>query len=197
MELEQQKNKIVKAVEESSDDFPDHLFTFLSTALHLPVRLFHKASWELIMKAFLTVVYLTRCQIQLPILMSEKKKEKEEPWDYDNRDLHLYFHILSKEYGWTMEYISNLKVEDALAKIQEILISEQLEKEFLWMMSDKSSYWDERSKTAKANLLPRPDWMNKHIELEKEVRKTLVPVGMMPAGQGLSVEEIIAQTPIS
>lgn len=197
MELEQQKNKIVKAVEESSDDFPDHLFTFLSTALHLPIRLFYKASWEVVIKSFLIVVSLTQCQIQLPIFMSEKKKEKDEPWDYDKREWHLYIHMLAKEYGWTIEYISNLKVEDALSKIQEILIDEQLEREFLWTMSDRSSYWDDRTKTAKINPLPRPDWMNKHIELEKEVRKSLVPASMMPAGQGLSVEEIIAQTPVS
>lgn len=197
MELEQQKNKIVKAVEESSDDFPDHLFAFLSTALHLSVRLFHKASWEVVIKSFLMVVSLTQCQIQLPIFMSEKKKEKDEPWDYDNREWHLYIHMLAKEYGWTIEYISNLKVEDALSKIQEILIGEQLEREFLWTMSDRSSYWDDRTKTAKTNPLPRPDWMNRHIELENEVRKSLVPASMMPAGQGLSVEEIIAQTPVS
>lgn len=197
MELEQQKNKIVKAVEESSDDFPDHLFAFLSTALHLSARLFHKASWEVVIKSFLVVVSLTQCQIQLPIFMSEKKKEKDEPWDYDNREWHLYIHMLAKEYGWTIEYISNLKVEDALSKIQEILIGEQLEREFLWTMSDRSSYWDDRTKTAKTNPLPRPDWMNRHIELENEVRKSLVPASMMPAGQGLSVEEIIAQTPVS
>jgi len=197
MELEQQKNKIVKAVEESSDDFPDHLFTFLSTALRLPVKWFHRASWEVVIKSFSVVVSLTQCQIQLPIFMSEKKKEKDEPWDYDTREWHLYIHMLAKEYGWTIEYISNLKVEDALSKIQEILIDEQLEREFLWTMSDRSSYWDDRTKTAKTNPLPRPDWMNRHIELEKEVRKTIVPVGMIPAGRSLTVEEIIAQTPVS
>lgn len=192
IELETQKNKIIQAVEESSDDFPNHLFAYISTALHLSDRFFRKASWERVVRAFYIIVGVTRCQIDLPIF-SPAPPQKEETWKYDNREWHVYVHLLAKNYGWTEEYISNLTVEDALAKIQEILIDEQLEKEFLWTMSERSAYYDSKSKTTKMNPLPRPHWMNKHIDPEKELKKVKIPVGMMPAGNGLSQNDLIAQ----
>lgn len=193
MELELQKNKILKAVEESNDDFPDHLFAYLSTALHLSSKHYRKASWEKVVKAFYKTIKMTQCQIVLPIFSPSKEKLKEEPWHYENRDWHSYVHMLSKNYGWTIEYISNLKVEEALAKIQEILIDEQLEKEFLWTMSERSAYYDDKSKVMKMNPLPRPHWMSKHIDPAKELTVHKIPTGMMPSGNGISQNDLIAQ----
>lgn len=193
MQLELQKNNIVKAVEESSDEFPNHLFAYLSTALPLSSKWYRKASWEEVVKAFYRVVEVTQCQISLPILSPNQVEHKEEPWHYADRDWHLYVHLLAKNYGWSTEYIANLSVEDALAKIQEILIDEQLNKEFLWTMSDKSSYYDDKSKTTKMNPLPRPQWMHKHIDPSKELKITKIPVGMLPAGNGITQNDLIAQ----
>ena len=193
MELELQKNKIVQAVEESNDDFPNHLFTYLSTALHLSDKYFRLASWEKVVRSFYLIVGMTQCQIMLPIFSPTKNKPKEEPWNYLGRDWHLYIHMLAKNYGWTVEYVSNLKVEDALAKIQEILIDEQLEKEFLWTMSERSAYYDSTTKSTKLNPLPRPHWMNKHIDPTKELKVHKIPTGMMPTGQGISQNDLIAQ----
>jgi hypothetical protein len=193
MELETQKNKILKAVEESSDDFPDHLFAYLSTALHLSNKYYRKASWERVVGAFYKTIKLTLCQIELPMLSPTKEKTKEEPWNYPNHSWNSYVHMLASKYGWTIEYISNLKVEYALSCIQEILIDENLEKEYLWMLSERSSYYDNRSKTMKMNPYPRPNWMHKHIDPTKESVKVKIPVGMMPAGNGITQSDLIAQ----
>lgn len=195
--LEEQKNKILRAVEESSDEFPNHLFDFLSTALRFPSRYYRKAKWINIVKAFYLTVSHNSYKTQLALFEATKEKKKDDTmsWDYDERSLHLYSHLLAKEYSWKLEYIYNLKLSHALPLIQEILLDDQLEKEFQWTMSDRSSYYDDKSKTAKANPLPRPSWMQKHIDPQKELKVTKIPVGMMPSGNGISVEELLkAQT---
>jgi len=113
-------------------------------------------------------------------------------WNYAGRAWYLYAHMLSSKYGWSLEYTSNLKLDDALPAIQEILLEEQLEKEFQWTMSERSSYYDDKSKTSKANPLPRPDWMNRHIDPKKELKVTQIPVDMLPMGTGLNVNDILA-----
>lgn len=192
--LEEQKNRILEAVEESKDSFPDELLGFLSTALYLPVRMFEKASWINLVKAFYLSLRLTQCQFTLPIFEPTKNKTNPDAWEYENRVWYAYVHLLASSYGWTVEYISNLKLQNALSAIQEILIDKQLEDEFQWTMSERSSYYDSHTKTAKANPLPRPHWMHKHIDPKKDARTTQVPTSMLPMGAGITQDELIAQT---
>jgi hypothetical protein len=74
------------------------------------------------------------------------------------------------------------------------MVNDQLEKEFQWDTSERSTYWDDRTKTAKRNPLPRPQWMNKKIDPQKELRVTKIPVNMLPAGKGITQSELVSQT---
>ncbi len=197
IELESQKNNVLRAVNEKQDDFPDKLLAYISMAIGLPVKYFYKAAWLEVFYAFYKVVELTACQIKLPMFEPGKDEVKDEAWNYENRVWHVYVHLLSHEFGWTIEYISNLKLEEVLPLVQEILIADQLEKEFQWTMSERSAYYDDKSKTTKANPLPRPHWMARHIDPEKELKKVKIPVGMMPAGSGISQSDYIAQAKAS
>lgn len=192
--LEEQKNKILRAVEESSDEFPNHLFNFLSTALYLPSHYFRRADWTKIVLALYKAITKLSYKTELALFEPSKENKKDDivSWNYDGRAWHLYAHMLATQYGWSLEYISNLRLPVVLPLIQEILLEDQLTKEFQWTMSERSSYYDDKSKTSKLNPLPRPDWMNKHIDPKKELRVTQIPVGMMPMGQGLTVEQVIA-----
>jgi hypothetical protein len=192
--LEEQKNKILRAVEESSDEFPNHLFDFLSTALYLPSHYFRRADWTKIVLALYKSLTKLSYKIDLALFepTKEDKKDDSVSWNYDGRAWHLYAHMIAGKYGWLVEYISNLRLPVVLPLIQEILLEDQLTKEFQWSMSERSSYYDDKAKVSKANPLPRPNWMNKHIDPAKELRVTQIPVGMMPMGQGLTVEQVIA-----
>lgn len=197
VQLEEQKNKILKAVEESSDEFPNHLFDFLSTALYFPSKLYRRASWINIVKAFYLTLSHNSYRTELALFEPSKETKKNDTmsWDYEGRALHLYSHLLAKEYGWKLEYIYNLKLTYVLPLLQEILLNEQLDKEFQWTMSERSAYYDDKAKTTKMNPLPRPDWMNKHIDPTKEIKIIKIPKDMMPVGNGYSVVEILkAQT---
>ena len=175
--LEQQKEKIVKAIE-SGEDFPDELFSFLSIALGVRSNWYENADWMKIVKTFYLVLSKLP-QVDLPILTPTNEKPKDGSWEYEGRSWHQYSHILAKAYGWTLEYISCLQVKDALAKIQEVIVDDQLEKEFIYGLSEIAYKYDKSSKTSSLVPLPRPHWMRTKV---KSIPRFLIPKSMMPMG---------------
>ena len=177
IELEQRKEKIIEAVEKG-DDFPNELFSYLSTALGVHSKCYDKADWYQVFQAF--YVCLSKFpELELPLLTPSNEKGKDEPWNYPYRTWHLYSHLLAKAYGWTIKEISQLHVEEALAKIQEIIVDDQLEKEFFYGLSEIAYPYDKNSKTSKFVPLPRPHWMRTKIQ---PVKKVIIPASMMPVG---------------
>ena len=78
-----------------------------------------------------------------------------------------------------MEYIGDLHVVEAFAKIQEIVVDEQLDREFIYGLSEVAYRYDKASKSSKFVPLPRPVWMRPKIE---PVKKVLIPAAMLPMG---------------
>lgn len=194
IELEEHKNKIIQAVADNGD-LPKHFFAYLSTALAIPVKYFEHADWELIVKSFYQTLQLTQCQLSLPILQPTDKKHPDEPWTYDQRVWHLYSHMLAKTYGWSLEYIANLTVQDAMPKIQEILLDDQLDKEFQWQTSENSISYDQQGK-GKFNPLDRPEWMRKRVILKTAPKeRTALPANLIPQGVITYEEFTKTQTP--
>jgi hypothetical protein len=196
IELEDKKEQVIRAVEEVKEDFPEIMIDFLSTALLLPKEDLEKMFWVDLMKLFAQVCQDLVPKRKLPILSTlNKEKQKKDIWDYDNRSWNFYTHLLAKSYGWTMEYIADLPVEDAIAQVQEILTDQQLQREFTWSMSEASVIYDSKTKTSRPNPLPRPYWMKQiDIKSEKEVpiekfklKKSYLPVGAVDY-QAISAE---------
>lgn len=107
------------------------------------------------------------------------EKQKDDDWSYDGRLWHQYSHMLARTYGWTLEYIANMTIVEALAKMQEIIVDEQLDREFYYGLSEMAYSYDQRSKVSKFNPLPRPSWMRPKI---KEIKKFTIPASMLPIG---------------
>ena len=180
IELESYKEKIIKYAEEKNKDFPKVLLSYLSCALGVPYRFFEYADWTRLVSAFFVCLNKSP-QLKLPITSPSTEKSKEEDWSYDGRTWYLYANIIAGHYGWTLEYISQLKVRDALAIIQEILVDEQLDKEFQYGLSELAYPYDARTKKSTFKPLPRPSWMRPRAEPEK-IQKTPIPVSMIPMG---------------
>lgn len=176
LELETYKDKIVRATD--GGDLPKVLLKYLSVALGVSEKWFEYADWVKLVSVF--YLSLTKSpKVDLPILSPTDEKSPEEDWNYDGRTWHLYSHMLAKSYGWNLEYISCLRVEEALAKIEEILVAEQLEREFYYGLSEVAYSYDQQTKKSKFVPLPRPHWMRKRI---KPIQKFLIPKDMMPVG---------------
>ena len=176
IELETYKDRIIKSTEDGN--FPVYLLQYLSIALGVPYTKFDHANWVRLVSTF----YLSLSKspkVRLPITSLTDEKSKEEAWHYDGRTWHLYSHLLAKTYGWSLEYISQLHVEEALAKIQEIMVDEQLEHEFFYGLSEAAYSYDKNTKQSKFVPLPRPHWMRAKIQ---PIKKFLIPKDMMPVG---------------
>lgn len=175
--LEAQKEKIIKAVE-GGNDFPNELFSYLSTALGVNYKWYEQADWTILVEAFYLCISKSPV-LDLPIISKSNEASKEEPWDYSTRTWHLYSHLLAKTYGWSLSEISQLHVEEALAKIQEIIVDDQLDREFIYGLSEVAYHYDKNTKTSKFVPLPRPHWMRPKMQ---PVKKMLIPKSMMPVG---------------
>ena len=176
--LESIKEKIVEAVENSSPEFPDRVFDYISTAISIPAKYYSRANWIKIVELFYLCISKSP-SIKLPIVTPTDEKFSKEPWDYANRTWHLYSHLIAKEYGWSLPEISRLQVVDALSMIQEIMVDKQLEREFYYGLSEIAYPYNEQTKKSIFKPLERPHWMRVKI---LPVPRFKIPKDMMPVG---------------
>jgi hypothetical protein len=185
IELENHKKLISEAVEGS--EFPEKVFDYLSTA-------FGNKGWE--KKPWKTPVYSMVEGFQkfnpdpsLPLLNSPREK-KEADWEYKGRSWNYFSHLLAHAYGWTLEYIAGMDVNEALGHIQEILTEDYLEQEFQHSLSEVSYVYNKNTKKSDYKPLPRPYWMLPALKPIKMVKlkRSMMPVGYVIDTSGLGAE---------
>jgi hypothetical protein len=179
LKLEDIKYKIFQAAKRKEETFPDLVVSYISAAFLIPSSIIEKFSWEVTFSLFLLGVTKSVPNADLPLLKPSKKKDEKAEWDYEGRMKYLNVHIISSAYGWTIEYVNKLDIDTALALIQEILTDEQLDREFLWSMSENSYIYNPKTKSGKANPLERPYFMMTQV---KDPKVEKIPAGMLPAG---------------
>jgi hypothetical protein len=186
IELEDQKTRIRKAHKESREEFPKLVIHFLSHALSVPEKQINQLYWAETMSLFNRVALSITFTDYLPLASLAPKVDDEvgrNPWEYEGRTWHFYSHMLAKAYGWSLEYIADLPIFEAMAKVEEILLDEQLQREFQWGMSEASVIYDSKSQTSKPNPLPRPYWMKTANPTDPlPIKKVRIPSHMLPVG---------------
>ena len=105
------------------------------------------------------------------------------PWEYDGRSEYFWIYVLSKNFGWSIEYIDNLDINDAVALLQEIEVDKHLEKEFVWSMSELAYPLQPDNKTRQYKPLERPVWMIENPFIKYQQRKhPKLDMRFMPVG---------------
>jgi len=167
--------KLHKAVEKH-DDVAKHCVFYVSTALSIPEDKLENLPWYEVAVALQTIQITNAPKYNFPFL-NMRIKDTKECWDYDERTWYIWSHLFAKDYGWSLEYISALDVDDAIALAQEIAVEEQLKKEWEWMTSEIAYQAKDGFKE-----LPRPDWMRYSSEPPKipkiRIRKDFLPSGI-------------------
>lgn len=187
IELGEIQEKILSAVDaQDTDGIGDGIVLYVSKALGIDASEISDLPWKETASAYSLLLSENLNIKQLPFMKHHRKSQEDEKevYDYPGRLWYSYAHRIMREYGWKLSDISELDVDDALALVQEILISEQLNKEWEWMLSEKSSGYDEAAKRAKFIELPRPDWMKPIPKPPKQVR---IPRYMMPKGNVMKI----------
>lgn len=182
IELEEIREKIFNAIEiEDTDGIGDNILLYVAKSLNIDVFSIMNVPWKDVASAY-SILVAENFNIRiLPFMKVNRKNldDEREVYDYPGRIWYLYSHKLLREYGWKLSDVSELDVDDAFSLIQEILISEQLNKEWEWMLSDKSSGYDEVTKKHRFIELPRPDWMK---PIPKPPKPVKIPRFMLPRG---------------
>ena len=186
LDLEQLKKQISDATE--SGEFPDRVFAYLSVAFDSLIR--PKDSWDKTILLFTKALNELQPDRKLPMLQPHTSNEKPVAWDYPNRSWAFWSHILAKAYGWTLEYIGELDVNEALAMVQEVLTDDQLDREFVYSLSEIAYPYNKSTKKNHFKPMPRPHWMKAMIPPIRKVkfRRDMLPVGLIQDVSGMPDE---------
>jgi len=189
IKLETLRSNVIEAV--GTDSFAEKVIEYVSTALPIAKLIIPRLFWADVIHIFYGIVSKSVIQVKLPLLESSNLKETEKlSWDYPTRPYYVWTHLLASNYGWTIEYINNLKVEDVLALIQEILTEQHLEKEFQRSLSEVAYEYDKTTKKSKFIPMERPYWM---LPKPKEIKKVKIPKSILPQGNIVDLNGIAAE----
>lgn len=178
--LEDIRSGIIKAAENKDTiGFSTQMYLYISTAFNIPTNKIEKYNWEKCMELYMVAVSACIPRYDVALLKSRMKDTKE-GWDYEGRTWYIWSHMLSSNYGWTLDTISAMDFEDAISLMQEIMINDQLDREWQWGLSEIAYSYNSTSKESKLRKLPRPDWME--VTLIKPITKVMIPKNMMPVG---------------
>jgi hypothetical protein len=186
IDLEDKKIAIAGALAENKEESPRLIFEFLTSALPLPNRVWKSIFWVDVVSAYSLVATALPVRRYLPIISIPYTGEPAEKpaWDYPGRTWYYYSNLIAHAYGWSLEYIANLDVFDGMALVEEILIKEQQDKEFVWNMSEASVSYDAKTKVTKHIDYPRPYWMTSvQPGSPVPIKKTKIPRAFMPIGE--------------
>jgi hypothetical protein len=184
--LEMIAANIDKAVETEITKFPQLVVEYVSTALLIPAKYISGLRWFEILYLY-NYSRKINTPTKIPLLEEKKKSKKEDKpvgWDYAGRNWHYWSHLLAKEYGWELQYISGMDVDVALAHIQEILTDEQLNREFIWGTSEIAYPYNSSTKQSKFSPLKRPYFM---AGTAPELKRFMMKKELLPQG---SVQDV-------
>ncbi len=155
------QDKIDEAI--SHNDYQRHyelviqIFEIASTSLSKPD--WNLVPWYETINLYTAIIEINAPRISFPILESKKEKKEKLPWEYEGRTWYFWYNLFASNYGWDGIRIGALDLDDALGLYQEILIKEQLEKEWEWGMSEIAYPYNSNTKKQEYKALERPNWM--------------------------------------
>lgn len=164
----------------------DLTFSYIALATGLDTEEVKQAKPSEILIGFVVLTALNRPSGDLPF-MREKRDKVDYDYDYDNRGLAYWVSRLSACYSWTAEHIlEGLTPEEAACYMQEVLIKDHEDKEFLYKLSDASVKIVGKGKSARTVPVPfpRPSWM------VKKPPKVRMPKSWLPQGVVIEAGDI-------
>lgn len=166
----------------SKKDFNEYFLAtvrFIDTVSSTTTTNWEEVPWYETINAFAESANLNNITKKFPILDGKKEKNEPLPWEYDGRSWYFWANLFSINYGWRLDEISLLDIDDALGLYQEIVIDDQMQKEWQWGLSEISYPYNQSSKKQEFKPLARPNWMLPIAPTPKivKLRKDMLPMG--------------------
>lgn len=178
LELEDIRSRIKDAADQGKNrQVSDLLCSYLTAALCRGN--WGKLPWECILEDYIFVTNLHSPSKEFRIFSVKADKES---FKINDSSWYSWSSLLAKEYGWSLEYVAELEIDDAISLIQEVLYNDQLRREWEWMLSDKSVHHDKQGKGT-FKPLERPVWMRKEVPTKppevSKIRADMIPAGVV------------------
>jgi hypothetical protein len=188
LEFEKSQELLMKSISDKNiESYASNLYILIANALSVSIEEIFNAPWYEIIQAYSAITDLNKVR-EIPLLKSDPSKPKEIPWEYDGRDWFWWVHMFAKNYGWTIPSVEELDINDALSLLQEVLVDQQLEKEWQWGLSEIAYPYNEGTKKQEFHKLDRPMWMEgKQANLpamKVRFKKSMLPVGKIIGEDG-------------
>lgn len=136
-------------------------------------------SWMEIGVAFSLLQELNAIPEKIPMLrLAPSVSKRPVPWDYPGRNMVWWVHLIARAYSWSYSDILQLWPEEAAKFVQEILVDDQLDREFFHSLSEVA-YAVNKGGKARYVPLRRPMWMLTSGTL----RKIKIPKEALPKGE--------------
>ena len=187
LSIEKIRAKLLKSAEKKDSKFIDYLLSYLSALLDIPTEDIEDNPWYEVIEGYHLSAVECSPKLDLSITMAgiedtNAPDKLPDPWDYDERIWYSWCSLLAKNFSWSLEYISELDVDDGLALIQELELDEQFKKEWEWSLTEIAYKYDKSTKKSTLQPLPRPNWMKQATHfMSKEVQKPAVVVKISPS----------------
>lgn len=181
-EMESIRKKMKDAI--SSKDFNAYFAYTVQiiemASVSVPQIKWEDVPWAEMARVEGAILQMNKVMTDFPILRGVGQVEKTQPWEYDGRSWYFWLNLFAINYGWSEIAISVMDVDVAIGLYQEIVISEQFQKEWEWGLTEVSYKYDKNTNQSTFQPLPRPDWMKPIIPKELPIirmRKDMIPVG--------------------
>ena len=177
LELEDIRSQIKDAVDQGKNDRVSSLLcSYLSIALCRGK--WEKLPWEGVLNDYSFAVSLHTPSKDFRIFSGGSG---EKTFLVNDSSWYSWASMLAKEYGWGIEYVAELDIDDAISLIQEVLYSDQVQKEWEWVLSERAIQYDKDGK-GKYKPLDRPKWLLPIKEEIRELPKVKILRSMIPPG---------------
>lgn len=134
-----------------------------------------------VVQGFTEAVKANSFSVHIPLVSRSFGSKEDMPWDYPGRSWFAWAHRFANFYGWSLDYIAGLDVDVAIKLLQEMLVQDQLEKEWEWGLSERAFPYNSSTKKYEYKPLSRPAWMYPEMKSKKK-RIIQIPKSMMPVG---------------
>uniref|UniRef100_A0A6H1ZBF6 Uncharacterized protein n=1 Tax=viral metagenome TaxID=1070528 RepID=A0A6H1ZBF6_9ZZZZ len=147
--------------------------------------------WFKVMLAFQKVYLKNTPTIPFPVLRGKVENKESPSWDYPGRAWYFWANLFAATYGWSLEVIAQMDIDDALGLFQEIMIDQQLQHEWEWSTTEMAFPYNAITKKSEFKPLTRPSWMLPITPALKKVkiRRDLMPMGKIVSLDGSEVTE--------
>lgn len=189
LQYEQAQVSLHKASEgKQIESYASTLCLLVSSVLDAPLTVVETAPWYEVLGAYGAIVELNRVR-EIPLTRPHPTKSTAVPWEYAGREWYWWLHTFAKNYGWSAAQVEELDIDDAISLLQEILVDEQIDREFAWSLSELAYPYNETTKKHVFKPMERPEWMRDRPTVVLPAMKIKFPKSMLPVGRIIGEDE--------